>query len=430
MSDDKFDVIIVGAGVAGSTAGYILAKAGLNVLMIERGNKAGAKNMTGGRLYSSALEKIIPNFAEEAAVERKVLRERVSFMTEESATTLDFMSNKLGVQGKDSYTVVRARFDEWLAGKAEEAGVNPIYGIRVDELVMRDGKVCGVKAGDDELEADVVILADGSNSILGEKLGMVKRFTPSTIAVGAKEVLELPREVIQQRFNLGEKDGMAWLAAGYASANMFGGGLIYTNLDTVSVGIVAGLHGIEKAKKTVPEMLDDFKAHPAVAPYLKDAKLVEYSGHTVPEGGLNMIPKIVGNGVVIVGDAAGMCINVGYTVRGMDLAIASAEAAANAIIDANKAGNFSEATLSKYQRNLDSSFVMKDLKLYKNLPGFLEHTTRIFSGYPEMVEGIMLDMFTMDGQPQKSLLKKALAHVKKVGILNIAKDAFKGVRSI
>ena len=75
MSDEKFDAIIVGAGVAGCTAAYVMAKAGLDVLVIERGDTAGSKNMTGGRLYAHSLEKIIPGFAQSAPVERKITKE-------------------------------------------------------------------------------------------------------------------------------------------------------------------------------------------------------------------------------------------------------------------------------------------------------------------------------------------------------------------
>ena len=78
MSEDKFDAIVVGAGVAGSVAALVMARAGLDVLVIERGDSAGCKNMTGGRLYAHTLEAIIPGFAVSAPVERKVTREKIS----------------------------------------------------------------------------------------------------------------------------------------------------------------------------------------------------------------------------------------------------------------------------------------------------------------------------------------------------------------
>lgn len=129
MSDDKFDAIVVGAGVAGSVAALVMARAGLDVLVIERGDSAGCKNMTGGRLYAHTLEAIIPSFAASAPVERKVTREKISFLTEESAVTLDFHREQPDVPQHASYTVLRNRLDPWLMEQAEQAGAQfiPAY---------------------------------------------------------------------------------------------------------------------------------------------------------------------------------------------------------------------------------------------------------------------------------------------------------------
>jgi electron transfer flavoprotein-quinone oxidoreductase len=430
MSEEKMDAIIVGGGIAGTVAGYLLAKEGLEVLLIERGNYCGSKNMTGGRVYSSCLERIFPDFAKEAPVERKVTHEKISLMTEESNFTIDYTSPKLAVPGSDSYTVLRGVFDQWLAEKAEEAGVGMITGIRVDDLIVREGRVCGVIAGEDELEADVTILADGVNSLLAQKLGLRGEIEPHQVAVGAKEVIELPSQVIEDRFHCTGDEGAAWLFAGYPTGGRFGGGFLYTNKESVSIGIVSTLSDLVKGEKSLPQMLEDFKHHPAVEPLLKGGSLTEYSGHLVPEGGFNMIPKIIGNGVLVVGDAAGFCVNLGYVVRGMDLAVASAECAAKAVLEAKMAENYSEEFLKCYQDYLDDSFVMQDMKLYKKFPHFLEGTPRIFSKYPQMIEDIMQDMFVINGQPAKPLVKKIMKDLKKVGIMAIAKDAMKGVKAL
>ncbi|NJB66409.1 electron transfer flavoprotein-quinone oxidoreductase [Desulfobaculum xiamenense] len=428
MSEDKFDVIIVGAGLAGCTSACLLAQAGLETLVIERGNFPGAKNMTGGRLYAHSIERIFPNFAEEAPVERCIVHEKISFIDDTKSATLDFASPESDDPANRSYSVLRSRFDQWLAGKAEEAGASIVPGIRVDDLIVRDGKVCGVVAGGEEMEADVVILADGVNSILGEKLGMVSKVTPHHCAVGVKEVIQLSKQQINDRFGCSDKEGAAWLFAGMPSAGYMGGGFIYTNEDSISLGVVFGLHNMAEVGKTVPQMLEDFKNHPTVKPLVEGGKTVEYSGHVVPEGGLSMLPKLVGDGVLIAGDAAGLCLNVGYTVRGMDLAIASGEAAAKAVIAAKEAGDYSEKGLASYKAELDNSFVMKDLNLYKNLPGFLDNP-RMFNDYPEMVTGIMSDLFTING-PSVPLRKKVMPHLKKVGFLNLIKDGLKGAKAI
>lgn len=427
---EKFDAIIVGGGIAGLTAGYIMAKEGLDVLLVERGNYPGSKNMTGGRIYSHSLEKIIPDFAKEAPIQRKIVHEKISMMTEKSAFTIDYTSPKLGVQGKDSYAVLRGEFDQWLSEKAEEVGLQVIPGILVDDLIMKDGKVCGVIAGEDELESEVVIIADGVNSLLAQKLGFREELKPHEVAVGAKEVISLPQQVIEDRFQLeNDQEGTAWLFAGSPSAGRVGGGFLYTNKTSISLGVVCTLGDLEKASKTVPQMLEDFKNHPAVKPLIKDGKMIEYSGHLVPEAGLSMIPKLVGDGVLVIGDAAGFCINIGYAVRGMDLAVTSADCAAQAVIAAKQKADFSKASLSKYKTLLDETFVMKDLNLYKNFPHFMENE-RIFNEYPEMIANMMESMFVVDGSPARPLMKTMKKHVKKVGIMNLVKDGLKGVRSL
>lgn len=428
MAEDKFDAIIVGAGLAGCACACLLARAGLETLVVERGNFAGAKNMTGGRLYAHSLERIIPGFAEEAPVERRITREKISFVTGDSCTTLDYAAAPSDDPAGRSYSVLRAAFDPWLAGKAEEAGASFVTGIRVDDLLVREGKVCGVVAGGEEMEAEAVILADGVNSILGEKLGMVSKVTPHHCAVGVKEVIRLDRRRINDRFGCSDDEGAAWLFAGSPSDGLMGGGFLYTNQESVSLGLVFGLHNVGKTGKSVPQMLEDFKNHPAVRPLVEGGELAEYSAHVVPEGGLSMRPRLVGDGVLIAGDAAGFCLNVGYTVRGMDLAIASGEAAAKAVIAAKAKDDFSAAGLASYTAELDASFVMKDLELYRKLPSFLDNP-RMYNEYPEMVAGVMRDLFTTNG-PSVPLRRMVMPHLKKVGLLNLIKDGVKGAGAL
>ncbi|WP_114194406.1 FAD-dependent oxidoreductase [Edaphovirga cremea] len=429
MSEDRFDAIVVGAGVAGCVAGYVMAKAGLDVLVIERGNFAGSKNMTGGRLYAHSLEKIMPGFAAEAPIERKVTREKISFLTQDSAVTLDYHSEQPDVPLQASYTVLRSRFDSWLMEQAEAAGAQFIPGVRVDSLLMENGQIYGVQAGDDALEANIVILADGVNSLLGKAAGMVGDISPHSVAVGVKELIELPQSQLEDRFNLAPGEGTAWMFAGSPTDGMLGGGFLYTNRDSISLGVVCGLGGIENSSKSVPQMLEDFKQHPAIRPLIQGGKMVEYSAHMVPEAGMNMLPILSANGAMVVGDAAGMCLNLGYTIRGMDLAIASAEAAALTAIDAKEKQDFTASGLAGYRKRLEKSFVLKDMKLYQKLPAFLENP-RMFTQYPQMAAGLMADLFVIDGQPSRPILNKMLGHGKQVGLFNLLKDGFRGVRSL
>lgn len=420
-----FDAIVVGAGLAGSVAAYELAKAGKEVLMVERGNFAGAKNMTGGRLYAHSLKKVFPDFEKEAPLERKICHERISLMTGDSNFTVDFSSDAMEDESQASYSVLRGPFDQWLASKAEDAGAEAIYGIPVESLIRDEsGKVCGIKAGEDEITAEVVILCDGVNSLLAQEAVVYSKPPASQIAVGVKEVFELDEQTIDDRLLCNPGEGAAWLFAGDATHGVFGGGFMYTNRTSISLGVVAGIEACASTANATPvyQMLEDLKKHPAVAPLIKGAKVVEHSGHMVPEGGINIMPPLIGDGVMLAGDSAMMCINLGYMVRGMDYAIAAGQMAGQQAVKALDAGDTSKAGLQGYVDVLEQSFVLKDLRQYKDEPAFMENFDRMFNGYPVMVRDIMNSMFVVDGSPVTPMKQNVMPIVKRMGIMNILKD--------
>ncbi|WP_172137199.1 FAD-dependent oxidoreductase, partial [Adlercreutzia sp. ZJ473] len=428
-----FDAIVVGAGCAGPVAAYELAKAGKSVLVIERGNFAGAKNMTGGRVYSHALKAVFPDFEQEAPLERKITRERISLLSEDASFTVDFTSDEMLKEGQDSYSVLRAPFDSWLAEKAEEAGAELIYGIAVEGLVKDDaGKVVGVRAGEDEITADVVILCDGVNSLLTAEAVGAARPPASAVAVGVKEVIELPAPVITDRILAASDDeGAAWLFAGDSTKGTFGGGFMYANRDSVSLGIVAGIEATaSRGKAPVYQMLEDLKAQPSVAALIRGGKVVEHSGHMVPEGGINIMPDLVGDGVMLAGESAMMCINLGYQVRGMDFALAAGMHAGREAARALDAGDTSKAGLSGYVGALEDSFVLKDLRQFKNVPGFMEGFTRMFDGYPQMLRDMMNALLVVDGSPVRPMRKSMMPIVRQVGVMNVLKDARGAMRAL
>lgn len=404
MSEDKFDVIIVGGGVAGLAASIVLAENDLEVLLVERGDYCGAKNVTGGRLYGHSLEKIIPNFADEAPIERKVVKEKISMMSEKSSLDIGYSSKELG-KDKDSssYVVLHSKFDQYLAEKAEEAGVAIITGVLVERLLLEDGKVVGIDATGEEMYADAVIIADGVNSLLSQQIGIKKELEPNQVAVGAKEVIELSEEIINERFNLESGEGMSWLSCGDPTMGGFGGGFIYTNKDSVSIGVVATLSDIGYSNTKLTDLLERFKEHDSVAPFIKGGKTIEYSAHLVPEEGIHMVPQIYGDGFLVVGDAAGFCINLGYTVRGMDFAIESGRLAALAILRAKEKEDFSKESLSVYQDLVKDSFIMKDLMTFKAFPTILSRR-EIFSDLPEIINDVAGRAFTVNGGDSKGFI--------------------------
>ena len=433
MSEADFDIIVVGSGCAGAVAAYVAASAGKSVLVVERGNFAGAKNMTGGRIYAHALKQVFPNFEEEAPLERKITHERIALMDPESQMAIDFTSTELGEEGKDSYAVLRSTFDQWLAEKAEEAGAEYICGIAVEELIKDEsGRVVGVRAGEDEITAQVVILAEGTNSMLAERCLGNPRPKASQMAVGIKEVFELPAEKIEDRFLLPEGEGAAMLFVGDCTHGSVGGGFLYTNKESISLGLVATISLAAAAKNEVPvyQMLEDFKNHPAVAPIIRGAKLVEHSGHMVPEGGYNMIPKYTFDGCLLAGETAGFCMNLGYQVRGMDFAVASGRMAAETACEAIDKGDTSAAGLAAYKEKLEGSFVIQDLCTFAKWPHVMEEWDSMFTDYPVMVREIFNSMFSVDGVPQKPLMKRMMPIIKKRGMFKLGGEVMKAVKAL
>lgn len=419
-----FDAIVVGSGCAGPIAAYELAKAGKSVLVVERGNYAGAKNMTGGRLYAHSIRRVFPDI-DDMPYERRIIRERISLLSSASNLSIDFSSAKMKIDGQESYSVLRGVFDQWLASKAEDEGAEYIYGIAVEEIIKdKSGKACGIRAGEDKITADVVILCDGANSLLAERTIGHKASPASQVAVGIKQVFALPAETITNRI-LGtcDEDGASWLFVGDVTKGVFGGGFMYTNKESVSLGIVAGIEAVSQGNCPIYQMMEDFKQHPDIAAIIAGAEMVEHSGHMVPEGGFNIMPPLVHDGMILAGDCAGMCINYGYVVRGMDYAIAAGQMAGQAAVMALDDNDASAAGLRCYQAMLDDSFVMKDLSEFKSLPFFMEGFDRMFNSYPAAAAEIMNGMFIVNGRPTRHVKQVLMPAVKNVGVRSILRDA-------
>lgn len=403
---EKFDVIVVGAGPAGTSCAYTLAKAGVGVLLIERGEYPGAKNVMGGVLYRKMMEDLIPGFYKEAPVERPIVEQRFMMLDKESALTVSYKGMEWGREPYNNFTVLRAKFDQWFADKAVEAGALLVNETVVLECIVENGKVVGVRTDrpDGEVYADVVVLADGVNSLLAKSLGFHKEFRPDEVALAVMEVLKLDKKVIEDRFNLEPNQGCTIEMFGDATKGILGTAWLYTNKESVSIGVGAMLSGLIKHKLKPYELLEYVKQHPLIRPYLQGGEPQEYLAHLIPEGGYRSMPKIVGDGVLVVGDAAQL-VNAIHR-EGSNLAMTSGVLAAEAIIAARAAGDFSEKSLDRYRVRLMDSFVGQDLLKYKDATHHFEKFPQYLESYIPLLNRAASEMFTVDGTPKREKQKK------------------------
>jgi electron transfer flavoprotein-quinone oxidoreductase len=427
--DDAFDAIVVGAGPAGITAAREMANAGLTVVVLERGQFPGAKNVWGGILYRQPTEEMIPGFEAEAPLERPIIEQRYVVLTESAMIGATYRSEAFARPPYNAYSVLRSQFDRWHATTAESAGAEVYPEFTVTDVIWEDGRVVGVTTGDPdgELRAHCVILADGANSLLAQKVGLHREWEPIDQALVAKELIALPAEKIEDRFALPQGMGTALEIFGESTANLLGYGFIYTNNESISIGTGALLEDLIETGYNVNDMLDRFKKHPAIAPLIQGGETIEYSGHLIPEGGYDRLPRCYTDGVLVVGDAAGFVNPLNR--EGANLAMISGRLAAQTVVEAKARNDFSAATLSRYRHLLDESVVMKDLKKIRNVTPFAHDRPHLLRDYPQLLEGMLGEYLTVDGVSKKDKQKKMMGMLKRLPRKQLLGDLF-GARKI
>lgn len=429
MADDELlDVIVIGAGIAGSVCAYQLAKAGHQVAVLERGAAPGAKNLSGGVFYCRVMDHVFPGFAQTAPVERRIVRNRVGFMNERSLVSLDYWDARLG-SPTNAVTVRRASLDAWLAEQSEQAGAIVMPGVRVDSLITDGAQVTGVRAGEDEMRARLVIAADGVSSFISQAAGLRNRAPEEQLALGVKSVIALPAEAIAQRFQLSGDEGAAYTFVGDATQGIAGGGFMYTNTASISVGVVLRLDDLKRSGRSSSEVHDHLLEHPAIAPYIAGGELMEYGCHLIAEGGKAMQHDLTRPGLMVIGDAAGFTLNTGLTIRGMDLAAQSAISAAAAADRALSEHDFSQVAMDRYPAHYERTFLGADMDTYARMPRLLENR-RVYASYGPLLAELLHDVYNLDTTPRRHLratARKALRS-SRISPRSLAQDAIDAIR--
>ena len=424
---NKIDVIVVGGGPAGISCAVTIARGGRKVVLIERGTFAGSKNVFGGAIYTQPTKAIFPDFEKTAPLERRNVEHKFAILGEDDSTVISY-KNKSEKDG--SYTVIRAKFDRWMASEAKKEGVYLVEKTVVRELLTENGKVVGVKTELEDYYADIVILADGVNSLLAKQIGLRGDLQTKDVALSVKEVIKLDKKIINDRFNISDEEGCIYEIFGGHMLGMLGLAFMYTNQNSVTIGLGITLNELVERGLRPYDLLEKLKSHPTVAPLIKDGELQEYSAHLIPEGGYKKVPKLSSDGVMIVGDAGMLVNNLHW--EGTNLAMISGKLAGETAVEALKANDFSAKYLHKYEEKLKNSFVMKDLKTYKDLMEIAHKKSDAFLDYYLRTVNSFFKMFTsVDSVPKREKYYNFIGtFFKERKLLNIFSDFWHGIKLV
>jgi electron-transferring-flavoprotein dehydrogenase len=381
----EVDVLVVGGGPAGLAAAYRLRNSNkeLSVAVLEKGKEIGAHIISGAVMDPRGIAELMPDWKERGApIENSVDEDHVLFLTKNRKFPLPIVPPPL--QNHGNHIISLNKFTRWFGQQVEQAGADIFAGFSGAELLIENDSLVGIRTGDKgidkaakpksnfepgiDIRAKITILAEGSRGSLTKQL--IHRFNlnrdrnPQVFAVGVKEIWDVPADKA--------KNGRVIHTMGWPLRNEeFGGGFIYNMSEgRVSIGFVIGLDYLDP-RLDPHERFQEFKTHPYIRSLIEGGTLYSYGAKTIPEGGYWALPQYYFNGGMIVGDAAGF-LN-GMRLKGIHLAFKTGQLAADAALEALKAGDYSAARMKRFEELVEGSWVKQELWKVRNFHQAFEH---------------------------------------------------------
>jgi len=422
------DCIVIGAGPAGISAALEVARGGKKVVLLERSHYPGSKNMYGGAVYTCALKEIFKEDFKDIPYERIINSHTWSFLSNGASFDMTY-TNK---SDKSAYAVKRFNLESWMIEYAKNKGVYFCPDTLVKNLIIKKDGVIGVKTELEEYYAPVTIIADGVNSLLAKEIGLRKSHESKDFILSAKITLKLTKDEIDKRFNLNLNctDGInkQYFGSDFGALkgikDLFMMSFLYTFKDTLALGVGVNLEDLKKNGLNIDDILEEIKKHPDIASLIKGGEIIEYSAHLIPEGGYKKLPKLYNNGVLLVGDAAGFINSVHF--EGTNFALISGKLAGEAALCALEKNDYSRKTLSIYQKNLQNSFILKDLYSYRNVIENLKSRSSSLSiYYPNKIKEFFEIIVSANCTSKARQIRKfAFDFIKGRNIKELIKDFF------